>query len=77
MVCPLIYVGTMFGVLLNKLLPEIIIIFLFCLLMGSNFYKTITKGIKLYKQEKNIQEKSPKLKLNLNQPPLINEEEQN
>lgn len=52
MFCPSIYLGTMFGVLLNKLLPEIIIILLFCCLMGNNFYKTITKGLKMFKVEK-------------------------
>lgn len=42
--CPSIFLGTIFGVMLNVMLPQIIITIVFCILMAYNFKKTIKKA---------------------------------
>eukprot|EP00746_Dinoflagellata_sp_MGD_P000006 gnl/MRDRNA2_/MRDRNA2_100015_c0_seq1.p1 gnl/MRDRNA2_/MRDRNA2_100015_c0~~gnl/MRDRNA2_/MRDRNA2_100015_c0_seq1.p1 ORF type:complete len:518 (-),score=103.25 gnl/MRDRNA2_/MRDRNA2_100015_c0_seq1:195-1748(-) len=43
--------GVVFGVLLNLILPEIIIIVFLALLLSFNSYKTLQKGVSKYKDE--------------------------
>jgi len=52
MICPFIYFGSMFGVLLYNSFPEFLIKLIYALLLFYNFLKTVKKGIKIYKEER-------------------------
>lgn len=52
MICPFIYFGSMFGVLLYNSFPEFLIKLIYALLLLYNFLKTVKKGMKIYKEEK-------------------------
>ena len=43
--------GTVFGVTLNKILPNTLILFLLCLLLFFNSYKTFKTFLKVYREE--------------------------
>lgn len=49
--CPNLLLGTIFGVTLNMILPNAIIVGLLCLLMFFNTYKTLKMGFKQYENE--------------------------
>eukprot|EP00126_Sphaerothecum_destruens_P004450 Sdes_comp18197_c0_seq1m7737 len=49
---PLCLAGTVIGVFLNVLFPSWVIVSLLCIVLGFSTYKTIEKGIKQYKKEK-------------------------
>jgi len=51
MFTPSVFLGTIFGVLLNILLPKQIISLIFVLLQLYLFKSTLKNGIKLYKEE--------------------------
>ena len=53
LICPNLLMGTVLGVTLNKILPNIIIIFLLTILLFYNTYKTFKVGIKEYENENN------------------------
>lgn len=52
--------GVVFGVLLNLILPEIIIVIFLALLLGFNAYKTLTKGMSKYREETRAMAVKPK-----------------
>ena len=51
LICPNLLFGTILGVTLNKILPNLIIIFLLTILLFYNTYKTTLMGIKQYNEE--------------------------
>ena len=53
LICPNLLMGTVLGVTLNKILPNVIIIFLLTILLFYNTYKTFKVGIKEYENENN------------------------
>ena len=65
LICPNLLFGTILGVTLNKILPNLIIIFLLTILLFYNTYKTTLMGIKQFKEE-NENEKILNTNNNLN-----------
>ena len=57
LICPNLLMGTVLGVNLNKILPNVIIIFLLTLLIFYNTYKTYKVGMKEYENENLFQNK--------------------
>ena len=53
--CSNLLLGTVFGVTLNKILPNTLILFLLCLLLFFYSYKTFKTFLKFYKEENNVE----------------------
>ena len=76
--CSNLLLGTVFGVTLNKILPNTLILFLLCILLFYYSYKTFKTFLKFYNEESNIDAHSMSSQINsissrnfdINQQPL-------
>lgn len=53
--CSNLLLGTVFGVTLNKILPNTLILFLLCILLFYYSYKTFKTFLKFYREERNME----------------------
>lgn len=62
--CSNLLLGTVFGVTLNKILPNTLILFLLCILLFYYSYKTFKTFLKFYKEESGVEPHSMSSQIN-------------